>query len=506
MNTWRLVLSGLAVIALLVAIAWFVIDLVRQPGTLPSSAILILGVAAALGVLARIAGYFDEFQAASRDAKAEQAAQETPFEADSGVFEVDLDETPDWLADVQPPPSQPEAPPPARPTIPAEGDPPSENHGSSIEITPEDILSDIELAEESPAEESGDVGESMDFDDADWSAEFDDDEGWDDDGGAADEDDLWQDEPAIGEENGGDRTWGGPPVAEESPPAMDWLAEEAEPEPETEAAGAVEFAAYYPPEVKPDDWQPLKAYIYKEDAYLVVVADAQAQFGPRDDIRETVAAALQPVPDDALVTAIPDVPGLEFDPPQASARFRKDWRRFDFEFRAVDAPLNESADGRITFFVEGVIVADVKLSVYVSRRAGHRVAAPQQAVAKPYQAVFCSYSHKDTLVVERVERSSRMHFTKFLRDVHTLRSGERWNDRLLELIDEADIFQLFWSKPASDSPYVKQEWQYALALRETGAKDRYFIRPVRWEEPMSAAPPAELADLHFDLIEELAGD
>lgn len=106
--------------------------------------------------------------------------------------------------------------------------------------------------------------------------------------------------------------------------------------------------------------------------------------------------------------------------------------------------------------------------------------------------------------MERVERASRYFNFRYLRDVTTLRSGERWNARLLELIDDADIFQLFWSKHAAESEYVRQEYQYALALRQKGVKGPVFIRPIRWEEPMPVPPPPELAELHFDLIPELA--
>jgi len=88
--------------------------------------------------------------------------------------------------------------------------------------------------------------------------------------------------------------------------------------------------------------------------------------------------------------------------------------------------------------------------------------------------------------------------------VTALRSGENWNARLLELIDSADIFQLFWSRHAAESEYVRQEYQYAAALRRRGVKSATFIRPIRWEEPMPAPPPPELAELHFDLIPELA--
>jgi len=289
------------------------------------------------------------------------------------------------------------------------------------------------------------------------------------------------------------------PAAREQPPAP-----APEPPAETPEAAALKFAAYYPREVKPDDWQPLRAYLYRAFAAEAVVADARAQFGARADIRATTRDALQPVPEDALVTAIPSLPGFEFDPPQASRRFRQDWRRFDFEFRAQTAPLDASADGRLTFLVEGVIVADVPLSVYVTPSAGQAALQPQESNAEPYQAIFCSYSHKDTAIVERVERASRYFNFRYLRDVTTLRSGETWNARLLELIDSADIFQLFWSRHAAASDYVRQEYQYAVALRRRGAKSTTFIRPIRWEEPMPAPPPPELSALHFDLIPELA--
>lgn len=314
-------------------------------------------------------------------------------------------------------------------------------------------------------------------------------------------------EQEVAEEAGSD---GRDPSPEDAPVAS---APPTTPEPESEpipaavgseSAEKTLFSAYYPREVKPGPWQPLRAYMFRASASQAVQADALAQFGARADIRATAREALQPVPEDALVTAIPSLPGFEFDPPQVSLRFRGDWRRFDFEFQAAAAPLDTSTDGHITFLVEGVIVADVPLSVYVSLSAGESALRPQVTLSEPYQAIFCSYSHEDTAIVERVERASRYFNFRYLRDVTTLRSGEMWNARLLELIDSADIFQLFWSKHAAASDYVRQEYQYAEALRRKGAKSATFIRPIRWEEPMPAPAPPELSELHFDLIPELA--
>jgi hypothetical protein len=86
---------------------------------------------------------------------------------------------------------------------------------------------------------------------------------------------------------------------------------------------------------------------------------------------------------------------------------------------------------------------------------------------------------------------------QYLKDVLTLRSGEPWHDRLLQLIEEADVFQLFWSSNSMHSPHCRTEWEYALALGRP-----MFVRPLYWEDPFPEAPdlgmpPDELRRLHF---------
>ena len=90
----------------------------------------------------------------------------------------------------------------------------------------------------------------------------------------------------------------------------------------------------------------------------------------------------------------------------------------------------------------------------------------------------------------------------YLRDVDQLRSGQDWQREIERYIDQADIFQLFWSPRSMYSPHVRHEWTYALSL---GRPD--FIRPVYWQSPRPSAPPdlppPELDRLHFMY---LAGD
>jgi len=502
MSALRLLITAVAVLVFIASAVWFILDLAAHGGkTLSAGPMIGLAVAAVLAVLTRLpalaegrrgrpAGRRQDRRRTSRrpDYRVPQAPRQD-WRPSSGreVFSDDVDleippEPPPWLKEITAPADRParRLPHVAGPERP---DRLEEMAGEAEEaFTGEDLEPAADYA-----------GEDLKL--SDWLEET--------TGEAEEAPAAAEPEPAAAEPTGVEE----PPAtgAEEAPAAAEPAATpRTDSEGEAPAAAPILFSAYYPREVRPQDWQPLRAYMLREFAAEAVRADAQAQFGPRTDIRETVREALAPVPADALVTAIPTLPGFEFDPPQASARFRHDWRRFDFDFRAVDAELDASADGRITFLVEGVIVADVPLSVYVSQTAGQAVFQPAAATASPYQAIFCSYSHKDTTIVERVERASRYFNFRYLRDVTTLRSGEEWNPRLLELIEEADIFQLFWSAHAAASEYVRQEYLHAAALRNSGAKGRYFIRPIRWQEPMPAPAPPELAGLHFDLIQELA--
>jgi hypothetical protein len=77
-------------------------------------------------------------------------------------------------------------------------------------------------------------------------------------------------------------------------------------------------------------------------------------------------------------------------------------------------------------------------------------------------------------------------------DVVSLRSGERWEDRLQEEILARDVFYLFWSEAAMKSHWVNFEWHFALE-----ARGENFIHPIPLSPPEIAPPPSELQSKHF---------
>jgi hypothetical protein len=117
--------------------------------------------------------------------------------------------------------------------------------------------------------------------------------------------------------------------------------------------------------------------------------------------------------------------------------------------------------------------------------------------APRYRKIFPSYSHADAAIVDGFAEVVRTFGDQYLRDVVAIRAGERWRERLPELIAEADVFQLFWSSNSMRSPYCQEEWEHALSLRRP-----LFVRPFYWEDPRpedraSGLPPVALDALEF---------
>jgi hypothetical protein len=282
---------------------------------------------------------------------------------------------------------------------------------------------------------------------------------------------------------------------------MEWSLESADPGavamsvPQTAPADtAVHFSAWHPRALPAGESAKLLVY-----AHLLAVRDAVARDAGQvlgkaaRSYREAQATASASIAEGTEITVVPQAAGLAFDPPQARLTWSGDWQRADFTMTSTAERAGHVVEGSISFYVGPLLIADLRLPVVVPRTgavAGDSEPAMQSA--RMYQAVFASYSHADTAVVEAMETACKALGMDYLRDVMTLKSGQNWSNELLHMIEEADIFQLFWSSASCQSPYVEQEWRHALGL----GKGEAFIRPIYWERPLPSVPEP-LSKIHF---------
>jgi hypothetical protein len=237
--------------------------------------------------------------------------------------------------------------------------------------------------------------------------------------------------------------------------------------------------------------------VHVPQAQSAVQADSRERLEPEVPVGERRSAATQEIKRGAAIAVVPYLPGCRFNPPSQTLLWLEDWHRAEFRVQAApDQPgfeLESAVNGIVSFYVGTVLVGEVKIWALLSHREEFKVTAspPQSASARPYQAIFVSYSHKDMEIVTRIGTAYEAIGMEFLRDQKVLRSGEKWNSELLSLIERADIFQLYWSEAAKGSRYVKQEWQHALAQNREN-----FLRPRYWKKPMPK-PPRKLGKRHF---------
>jgi hypothetical protein len=272
------------------------------------------------------------------------------------------------------------------------------------------------------------------------------------------------------------------------------------PEPDDEAS----FTAGYPGVVTPNSWYSLSVYVHLgrlQDEADRRIADESRWLGQRPAASR--AAAYVSLPKGTQLRISPEVPGVVFNPLAQEVRWLEDLQQVGFRLQATSEAAGQTLLGAVEVHAGPLLVAQVPLSIHV-RAAATPQERPEPAAtstAQLFSSVFASYAHEDDYVVGAFAEAYRALGIDVLVDKASLRAGQDWQQTLLRLIEEADLFQLFWSEAASRSPYVAEEWQHALLLQNR--KGERFIRPLYWTSPWPP-PPAQLAHLHFASLDLVA--
>ncbi|MBL7257924.1 Hsp70 family protein [Paractinoplanes lichenicola] len=266
----------------------------------------------------------------------------------------------------------------------------------------------------------------------------------------------------------------------------------------------VQFTVYRPLRLPPNRWESMLVFAHKSgpvvdpvtgplDPIREVRARAERFFGGENPSPRTVDAR-RPLARGARIRIVPELPGVECNPPEHVLDWHEPVHELAFRLRvAPTAP--EVVRGFVRVWCGPIVIGEVSLALPITLGD-----VPVERTPEPirrYRKIFPSYSSRDRAVVEEFAAAARALGDQYLQDVVTLRSGEEWSPRLLELIEEADVFQLFWSSNSMISDYCRAEWECALRLGRPS-----FVRPLYWEDPLPEAPhlglpPADLRRLHF---------
>jgi hypothetical protein len=270
----------------------------------------------------------------------------------------------------------------------------------------------------------------------------------------------------------------------------------------------VQITVYRRSVVQPERWYPLLAFAHlaeprldtgvsEPDPVLEVHRQGRQMLGDNLDAFQSLTSdSRSGVVREGELRFVPKVEGIEFNPAERRFVWRESVHCEQFRMRAAASADGKTVRGMLTVFSGNLLIADVPLNIRVAKDAPETY--EEQSQARPYRRIFASYSHRDLDIVQEFERHAKATGDSYLRDAVSLRSGERWNDQILEMINRADVFQLFWSWNAMASQFVTKEWEYALSLNR-----KQFVRPVYWDEPLPeqpGLPPDSLRSLHFQRV------
>lgn len=222
-----------------------------------------------------------------------------------------------------------------------------------------------------------------------------------------------------------------------------------------------------------------------------VVRLARGSYGARDVV--VASKSGDDLAFGAELTVRLSVPGLVVDDPEDSFAWRGSIANAGFPLSVPkNAPVG-TYPGIATVRTGDARVVKLHFVLEVGERAQPPASLPT-TVERTLRA-FASYASVDRAdVFARIQgmQKSMPELDVFV-DVASLRSGEKWAQRLDAEIAGRDVFYLFWSAAASSSEWVKREWQRALELKGID-----YIDPVPLVAPYEVPPPPELAALHFN--------
>lgn len=259
-----------------------------------------------------------------------------------------------------------------------------------------------------------------------------------------------------------------------------------------------QFTAFYPGVVQPQQQYVLLVFVHIESA-IEKVREVAGSYKPMLGARPVsgTVRTTQKVEAGETLTLIPQIEGLTFQPERQkiiweAGRDDAGYQYVSFPF-TTPAVLTQDLRGRVLVLKGAIIVGEIPVTLLVLGAASQ-----QEAQFRKFDPIFASYSYRDTPVMNYMRKMRAKLGQKMLVDIYDLRAGDHWSDRLLQMIDESAIFQLFWSKHSAASPYCKQEWEHAL--KYVNQRDR-FIQPVYWTSRLMPPPPPELSKIHFEQIE-----
>ncbi|MEH2163854.1 MAG: toll/interleukin-1 receptor domain-containing protein [Nostoc sp.] len=260
----------------------------------------------------------------------------------------------------------------------------------------------------------------------------------------------------------------------------------------------VDCSVFSPAFVTPDDMFLVQVFVHLPEQVESAKQYAQ-QFDPEAQ-QLGVKSLGVPIKRGSELTFNLSIPKLDVDDPIQQLTWNGRADSIQFGVTVPGDITQKTVIGTVTISQNTIPLGHLKFKLSIVSSASSTFKSPQPVgeVARYYRKAFVSYSSKDRIeVLKRVQGLAVSGIAVF-QDVLSLEPGDRWEQELYRNIDECDLFLLFWSTAAKESPWVLKEVLYALERQGSDGLRSPEIIPVIIEGPPLVPPPPELQNLHFN--------
>ncbi len=255
----------------------------------------------------------------------------------------------------------------------------------------------------------------------------------------------------------------------------------------------VHFTVTGPPQVKHNSSFILNIWAHLENQLIEVNKRAKESNANQPILVKTIGPHL--IPQGIKIAFTVEIEDFIIDNREECVLWNGDIASANFLVKVPDSIESGVYGGTIRIFTDGISIARVNFLIEVNDSSSQWQLSDMPYDVFRYRKAFVSYSSKDrNQVLARIQGIQKVAPNLEIKmDIKDLRSGENWKEKLREFIDQCDIFYLFWSQNAKESPWVEKEWK--CAYKHKGID---FIDPVPLESPEHVPPPSELSGKHFN--------
>ena len=259
----------------------------------------------------------------------------------------------------------------------------------------------------------------------------------------------------------------------------------------------INASLYAPSQIKRGSWEKIQVFLYRDSEFDEVekkasIVDPSAKimtYNPLD-MNLSVGDAV-----DVKLRFFDD----GFKVPQDKNRivWQGSYKSCEFVFQVPIDSAVESVAGEAEISINGIQIGKLVFSSNVVDKEPVMLYA--EAIAKPYNKIFISYSHKDKKTADIVAKTCMAQQLDYFFDRHTLKPGDDFDGKITQYIQTADLFILCWSENAAKSEYVRKEYTQAIELSELKKRpEEASLRICPFSIDPKANPPIEMAKLHFE--------